>query len=77
MVSGDIFDLVALVARNSRFGPMKDTWFKRLGRAVRQHNDAQTARRNASHHYDLSVDLYRRFSTWTCSTAAPISPGRT
>lgn len=61
LASGDIFDLVALVARNSRFGPMKDTWFKRLGRAARQRNDAQMAQRNASHHYDLSVDLYRRF----------------
>jgi cyclopropane-fatty-acyl-phospholipid synthase len=58
---GGIFDFVALVARNSKFGLIKETWFKRLLRGLRQHNDAKTARRNAAHHYDLSLDLYRRF----------------
>ncbi len=61
LAAGDIFDLVALVARNSRFGPMKDTWLKRMRRRLSQQNDASAARRNASHHYDLSIDLYRRF----------------
>jgi len=58
---GGIFDFVALVARNSKFGLIKETWLKRLLRGLRQHNDAKTARRNAAHHYDLSLDLYRRF----------------
>ena len=59
--AGGVFDFVAMIARNSKFGPGKETWLKRLLRGLRQHNDALTARRNASHHYDLSVDLYRRF----------------
>ncbi len=61
LMSGGIFDLVDMVARNAKFGLIKETWFRRLLRQVRQHNDALTARRNAAHHYDLSVDLYRRF----------------
>jgi|SRR5579859_1084175 len=61
LASGDIFDLVALVARNSRGGPVKDTLLKRLRRRLSQHNDTHSARRNASHHYDLSIELYRRF----------------
>ncbi len=58
---GGIYDFVALVSRNSKFGLIKETWFKRLLRGLRQRNDAKTSRRNAAHHYDLSLDLYRRF----------------
>ena len=61
MDEGGIYDLMALVARNSRFNPVKETWLRRLMRGLRQHNDAVAARRNVAHHYDLSADLYRRF----------------
>ncbi len=61
LAQGEIFDLVALIARNSNYRPVRDTWLRRLRRRVGQHNDARAARRNASHHYDLSIDLYRRF----------------
>ena len=61
MDRGEIYDLVDLVGRNSRFGPVKETWLRRILRDIRQRNAALAARRNAAHHYDLSVDLYRRF----------------
>jgi cyclopropane-fatty-acyl-phospholipid synthase len=61
LARGDIFDLVALFARNFKYNPVKDTWSRRLRRRLGQQNDARAARRNASHHYDLSIDLYRRF----------------
>jgi cyclopropane-fatty-acyl-phospholipid synthase len=40
---------------------MKETWLRRILRDLRQRNDAAAARRHAAHHYDLSVELYRRF----------------
>ena len=58
---GGIFDLVALVARNSKFGAIREGPLRRLLRSIRQRNDEITARRNAAHHYDLSEALYRRF----------------
>ena len=58
---GGIHDFVDMIARNARFGPIRETLTRRLLRRLRQHNDLITARRNAAHHYDLSVDLYRRF----------------
>jgi cyclopropane-fatty-acyl-phospholipid synthase len=58
---GEIFDLVALVARNSKFGAIRVGWLQRILRSIRQRNDELTARRNAAHHYDLSQALYRRF----------------
>ncbi len=60
-VQGGVFDFVAMVARNAKFGVIKETWLKRILQGLRQHNDGKAARRNAAHHYDLSVDLYRRF----------------
>ena len=61
LARGDIFDLLALVARDSKYRPVGDTWLRRLRRGLRQNNNARSARRNAAHHYDLSIDLYRRF----------------
>ena len=58
---GGIFEFVDVIARNARFGPVKESWLRRLRRSLFHRNDARTARRNAAHHYDLSVDLYRRF----------------
>lgn len=59
---GSIYDLLDVAGRNWRHrrrrpGPLALWWDDRL----RQRNARQAARRNASHHYDLSLDLYRRF----------------
>ena len=74
---GGIFDFVDMFARNAKFGLIKETWFQRLLRRLSRHNDRKAARRNVAHHYDLSVEFYRRFWTPTCNIPAPISPART
>jgi cyclopropane-fatty-acyl-phospholipid synthase len=60
---GSINDLVELIGRNARYRPLKragalSRWW--LDRRL-QANARRAARRNVAHHYDLSVDLYRRF----------------
>ena len=74
---GGVFDFVDVIARNAKFGLIRETWLGRLVRRVRQHNDALTARRNAAHHYDLSVDLYRRFLDsdlqYSCASSSVMS----
>lgn len=61
--AGGIGDLVELIGQNSRHRPIK-----RIGTLARwwrdrrlQANARAAARRNVAHHYDLSLDLYRRF----------------
>jgi cyclopropane-fatty-acyl-phospholipid synthase len=63
METGSIHDLVDLIGRNAKYRPLK-----RAGRLARwwldrrlQANARAAARRNVAHHYDLSVDFYRRF----------------
>jgi cyclopropane-fatty-acyl-phospholipid synthase len=63
MDEGGIHDLLDLIGRNARYRPMKragalSRWW--LDRRL-QANARAAARRNVAHHYDLSVDLYRRF----------------
>jgi cyclopropane-fatty-acyl-phospholipid synthase len=63
METGAIHDLVELIGRNARYRPLKRTnalarWW--LDRRL-QANARAAARRNVAHHYDLSVDFYRRF----------------
>jgi len=63
MEEGGIADLVDLVGRNARYRPLKragplSRWW--LDRRL-QVNARAAARRNVAHHYDLSVDFYRRF----------------
>jgi cyclopropane-fatty-acyl-phospholipid synthase len=60
---GTIAEFVDILGRNAkhrplkRIGPLARWWLdKRL-----QSNARRAARRNVAHHYDLSVDLYRRF----------------
>jgi len=60
---GGIWEFVDLIGRNARHRPLKRAsafarWWldKRL-----QANQRVAARRNVHHHYDLSVDFYRRF----------------
>jgi cyclopropane-fatty-acyl-phospholipid synthase len=60
---GSIHDLVDLIGRNAQYRPLK-----RVGPLARwwldwrlQANARLAARRNVAHHYDLSVDFYRRF----------------
>jgi cyclopropane-fatty-acyl-phospholipid synthase len=65
MEAGSIRDLVELASRNTghrvgngkRPGPLR-RWWKR---ARDEANARAAARRNVAHHYDLSLDLYRRF----------------
>ncbi len=63
METGRIHDLVDLIGRNAQYrpvkraGPLARWWLDR-----RLHANARAAaRRNVAHHYDLSVDFYRRF----------------
>jgi cyclopropane-fatty-acyl-phospholipid synthase len=63
MEAGGIHDLIDLVGRNATYRPLK-----RAGALARwwldwrlQANARAAARRNVAHHYDLSVDFYRRF----------------
>jgi cyclopropane-fatty-acyl-phospholipid synthase len=58
---GEVFDFVDLIGQNSRFRPKRETWARRLARNIVQRNDERASRGNASHHYDLSVELYRHF----------------
>jgi cyclopropane-fatty-acyl-phospholipid synthase len=63
MEAGSIHDLVDLIGRNARYRPLKragalSRWW--LDRRL-QANARAAARRNVAHHYDLSVDFYRRF----------------
>jgi cyclopropane-fatty-acyl-phospholipid synthase len=60
---GTIHDFVDLIGRNAKYRPLKPVgplsrwWLDRRLMA----NARRAARRNVAHHYDLSVDLYRRF----------------
>ena len=60
---GGIYDLVDLIGRNARYrrqpraGALARWWLDRRLQA----NARLAARRNVAHHYDLSVDFYRRF----------------
>jgi len=63
METGSIHDLVDLIGRNAKYRPTK-----RAGALSRwwldwrlQANARAAARRNVAHHYDLSVNFYRRF----------------
>ena len=63
METGQIHDLIDLIGRNAKYRPLKQAgalsrWW--LDRRL-QANARMAARRNVAHHYDLSVDLYRRF----------------
>ena len=63
---GDVWDLIDLVGRNMQHRPLRYPGFwadlKRRWLTWRsQVNDRKAARRNVAHHYDLSLDFYRRF----------------
>lgn len=60
---GDIWDFCEMIGRNAKHRPLKragtfERWW--LDRRL-QANQRSEARRNVAHHYDLSVDFYRRF----------------
>ncbi len=65
VIEGSLWDLTELIGRNRSKAPRAPGRLRRLNMAVRrwrdQRNDRLAARRNVAHHYDLSVDLYRRF----------------
>ena len=61
--AGDIWDFAEIIGRNADYRPLKragalERWW--LDRRL-QANARLQARRNIAHHYDLSVDFYRRF----------------
>ena len=59
---GDIYDLLALIGRNFKYRIHRPpSLLRRVIKRLNQANDRRAARRNVHHHYDLSVDLYRRF----------------
>ncbi|HYC73991.1 cyclopropane-fatty-acyl-phospholipid synthase family protein [Brevundimonas sp.] len=59
---GSLWNLLDLIARNlSLRPPLRRGRLARLWRRIEQANDRAKARRNVAHHYDLSLDLYRRF----------------
>ena len=59
---GTLWDLLDLAGRNlSLRPPPRRGRLARLWRRIAQANDRSAARRNVAHHYDLSLDLYRRF----------------
>jgi cyclopropane-fatty-acyl-phospholipid synthase len=75
VTSGTIYDVLALVARNT--AGRRPAWLKlfdsgrELISRLYQRNNAQRARRNASHHYDIDGRLYALFldSDWQYSCA--------
>ena len=85
MERGTIYDMLLLAGRNGElgYGATRNTWFTRLRMRVRQRvsqwNGRRAARRNVSHHYDISNALYRRFldadMQYSCAYFA--SPGMT
>jgi cyclopropane-fatty-acyl-phospholipid synthase len=59
---GEIGDLLDLLARNVTTDPRRRAGLAaRLLERIAQANDRLAARRNVAHHYDLSLELYRRF----------------
>jgi cyclopropane-fatty-acyl-phospholipid synthase len=62
---GSLWDLLELIGRNRRHrsfrkGPLAGLR-RRIGARLQQANARRAARRNVAHHYDLSLELYRRF----------------
>ncbi len=59
---GDIYSFLDLVGRNMKHRKLRPPGpFTRLKRRFDQWNDRHASRANVHHHYDLSLDLYRRF----------------
>ncbi len=59
---GTLWDLLDLIGRNLALRPPpRRGVLARLGRRLVQANGRNAARRHVAHHYDLSVELYRRF----------------
>ena len=59
---GTLWDLLDLIGRNLALRPIRQPGpLARLIRRIEQANDHGAARRHVAYHYDLSLDLYRRF----------------
>jgi cyclopropane-fatty-acyl-phospholipid synthase len=67
MMSGSIYDLIALVFENAAMTATGQPWMKAieqvrlLYRRIVQNNVPKRSRRNVQRHYDLSADLYALF----------------
>ncbi|HEY3811734.1 MAG TPA: cyclopropane-fatty-acyl-phospholipid synthase family protein [Caulobacteraceae bacterium] len=62
IVEGDIYGFLDLFGRNRELRPVKSPGpFARVKRLLDQWNDRNAARAHVHYHYDLSLDLYRKF----------------
>jgi len=65
LLEGGFWDLMEIIGRNQAAPQFRNDPIWRaiyaVERLLQQWNDRATARRNVRHHYDLSVELYRRF----------------
>ena len=60
--TGEIYDLLALIGRNFKYRVHRSpSLLRRVVKRLNQANDRRASQRNVHHHYDLSVDFYRRF----------------
>lgn len=60
---GSVFDFIATVARNFKYHHRYKAWrpWDDLKATLINAHNRFAARRNVAHHYDLSIELYRRF----------------
>lgn len=65
ILRGDVYDFLELIFRNPIASEIARSGLGRLrlgiARRIQQLNDRGRAKANVSHHYDLSVELYRQF----------------
>ena len=59
---GDIYQFLDLIGRNFIHRPKaRASLWRAIRKRIDQANDRLSSRRNVAHHYDLSLDLYRKF----------------
>ena len=59
---GDLYAFLDLIGRNFAHRPKaRPSLWRWVRKRIDQANDRLASRRNVAHHYDLSVDFYRRF----------------
>lgn len=61
---GSLYDLLEIITRNFRHHRRTGAWSRiktAIAKQIAYANPRAASQRNVAHHYDLSVDLYRRF----------------
>jgi len=66
MESGSIYDFLEIILSNAEHNSYASfldgvTWFRLLTKKIEQYNPVFRARRNVSHHYDISNEIYDLF----------------